>query len=127
MAEKEERIKISYQSENLDVITEYTRAEVVEKMAKAICLERHACISKGEMCGLCELWRNFSTHAEAALNALLEVWVIDKIAEDTSANYYTPEKGYIGAGIRKVEIDNKYVCFVLYDRRAISCVQKEGE
>ena len=50
-----------------------TPAEVVEKMAKAICLERHACISKGEMCGLCELWRNFSTHAEAALNALLEV------------------------------------------------------
>ena len=55
------------------------------------------------------------------------VWVIGKIAEDTSVNYYTPEKGYIGAGIRKVEIDNKYVCFVLYDRRAISCVQKEGE
>ena len=48
-----------------------TRSEAIEKMAKAICLERHACISKGEMCGLCELWRNFSTHAEAALNALL--------------------------------------------------------
>ena len=49
-----------------------TRTETVEKMAKAICLERHACISKGEMCGLCELWRNFSTHAEAALDALLD-------------------------------------------------------
>lgn len=49
-----------------------TRQEAINRMAKAICLERHACISKGEMCGLCELWRNFSTHAEAALNALLE-------------------------------------------------------
>lgn len=55
------------------------------------------------------------------------VWIIDKVADDTIANDYTPERGYIGAGIRKVEIDNKYVCFVLYDRRAISCVQKEGE
>lgn len=55
------------------------------------------------------------------------VWVIDKIAEDTSVNYYTPERGYIGAGIRKVQIDNKYVCFVLYDHHAISCVRKEGE
>lgn len=55
------------------------------------------------------------------------VWVIGKIAEDTSVNYYTPERGYIEAGIRKVEIDNKYVCFVLYDHHAISCLQKEGD
>lgn len=51
------------------------------------------------------------------------VWIIDKVAD----NDYTPERGYIGAGIRKVEIDNKYVCFVLYERHAISCVQKEVE
>lgn len=49
-----------------------SKEEAIERMAKAICLERNACISKGEMCGLCVLWRNFSTHAEKALNALLE-------------------------------------------------------
>lgn len=72
MAEKEERIKISYQSENLDVITEYTRAEVVEKMAREICNRRVGeCPEKEYHCNNC--WADSNTLlAEAALNALLE-------------------------------------------------------
>ena len=69
MAEKEERIKISYQSENLDVITEYTRAEVVEKMAKAFFKSWYG---EGFEQEPQDLKRRYRESAEAALNALLE-------------------------------------------------------
>ena len=49
------------------------------------------------------------------------------LAENASANYYTPENGYIVPGIRKLEIENKYVCFIRTHADGISCVQKLGE
>ena len=36
-------------------------------------------------------------------------------------------RGYVGEGIKKVEIDNKYVCFILLEYHGISCVQKVEE
>ena len=77
MAEKEERIKIGYQSENLDVITEYTRQEAIEKIAKAICAneDEYADCKQCEFNGPEDCKRYYRNNwlytAEAALNALL--------------------------------------------------------
>ena len=76
MAEKEERIKIGYQSENLDVITEYTRQEAIERIAKAICPAWgigtcQSCAFKGNG-SMCQDFIDAKKEiAEAALNALL--------------------------------------------------------
>lgn len=53
-------------------------------------------------------------------------WIITQIAKDAPSTYPV-EKCYIGGGIKQIEIDNKYVCFVLREHRGISCVQKVGE
>lgn len=52
-------------------------------------------------------------------------WLVTEIAKDMPAP--SVEKNYIGHGIKKVEIDNKHVCFVLHEYHGISCVQKVGE
>lgn len=87
MADKEERIEISkYDLNNkewngdthIDIQKVYTRKEVIERMAKAICR------TYGEDCETCRFngnekgckryleFRNYIAMAEAALNALLE-------------------------------------------------------
>ena len=78
MAEKEERILVLKATEDDFIYKHFNgngfvpRAEVVESMAKAICL----CDDDGGCKGICnpkcEEWKYSLNHAEAALDALLE-------------------------------------------------------
>lgn len=73
MAEKEERIKIGYQSENLDVITEYTRQEAIERMAKAVYDTFSGCAHITPFEQVEDKYKQgYYKRAESALNALLE-------------------------------------------------------